>query len=167
MVRENDFEIPADDDEIARALEDASIPTLMMSMIHMSGDASLLDGPIRPAGVYINEFQGYLSEEDKAEVRTRALQVIRAFRDRGCRLPPPPDAATVHRMMNFLVAQEVPEDYVPMMLEEMELDGRDQRRDAGASEVHMRIACPPSSSSSHSSFSSSSSSSSYSSSHTA
>ncbi len=135
MVRENDFEIPADDDEIARALEDASIPTLMMSMIHMSGDASLLDGPIRPAGVYINEFQGYLSEEDKAEVRASALQVIRAFREGGCRLPPPPDAATVQRMMNFLVAQEVPGDYVPMMLEEMELDGRDQRSDAWGPEV--------------------------------
>ena len=45
------FSIPDDDELIARALEDASIPTLMMSMIHMSGDASLLDGTIRPAGI--------------------------------------------------------------------------------------------------------------------
>ena len=59
------FDITADDAAIARALEDASIPTLMMSMIHMSGDASLLDGPLRPAGVYINEYQGYMTEEDK------------------------------------------------------------------------------------------------------
>ncbi|MEZ5501317.1 MAG: hypothetical protein R3E50_01200 [Halioglobus sp.] len=92
---------------LARALEDASIPTLMMSMIHMSGDASLLDGPIRPAGVYINEYQGYLSEEDKATVRARALEVIKAFRAGGCRLPPPP-SETMHRMVNFLVAQDVP-----------------------------------------------------------
>ena len=80
------FDIPADDTLIARALEDASIPTLMMSMIHMSGDTSLLDGPLRPAGVYINEYQGYMSEEDKATVRARALDVIRAFRDGGCKL---------------------------------------------------------------------------------
>jgi 4-hydroxyacetophenone monooxygenase len=40
------FDIPEDDDAIAASLEDASIPTLMMSMIHMSGDASLLDGQI-------------------------------------------------------------------------------------------------------------------------
>jgi 4-hydroxyacetophenone monooxygenase len=129
------FDIPADDAAIERALEDASIPTLMMSMIHMSGDASLLDGPLRPAGVYINEYQGYMTEEDKAAVRAQALQVIRAFRDGGCQLPPAPDAKTIHRMMNFLVAQDVPEEYVPMMLEEMELDGVDLRSDAWGEEV--------------------------------
>jgi 4-hydroxyacetophenone monooxygenase len=129
------FDIPDDDAQIAAALEDASIPTLMMSMIHMSGDASLLDGDLRPAGVYINEYQGYMSEEDKAAVRAQALEVIKAFRDGGCQLPPPPSPETIHRMMNFLVAQDVPEDYVPMMLEEMELDGRDQRSDAWGDEV--------------------------------
>jgi 4-hydroxyacetophenone monooxygenase len=130
-----EYEIPADDAAIARALEDASIPTLMMSMIHMSGDASLLDGELRPAGVYINEYQGYMPEEDKAAVRALALEVIKAFRDGGCQLPEPPDPQTIHRMMNFLVAQDVPPDYVPMMLEEMELDGIDQRSDAWGDEV--------------------------------
>jgi len=129
------FEIPDDDAVIAAALEDASIPTLMMSMVHMSGDTSLLDGDVRPAGVYINEYQGYMSEEDKAAVRARALEVIKTFRDSGCQLPPAPSPETIHRMMNFLVAQEVPEDYVPMMLEEMELDGQDQRSDAWDDEV--------------------------------
>jgi 4-hydroxyacetophenone monooxygenase len=134
-MNETAFDIPQDDAAIARALEDASIPTLMMSMIHMSGDASLLDGPQRPLGVYINEYQGYMPEEDKAAVRAAALDVIREFRDNGCRLPAPPDAQTIHRMMNFLVAQEVPPEYVPMMLEEMELDGIDQRSDAWGDEV--------------------------------
>lgn len=119
--------IPGSDEDIANALEDASIPTLLMSMIHMSGDATLLDGPLRPAGCYINEYQGYMSEEDKAAVRLKALEVIRAFSDGGSQLPPAPDAATLHRMMNFIVAQDVPEEYVPMMFEEMELDGRDHR----------------------------------------
>ncbi len=123
------FNISADDETIAAALEQASIPTLMMSMIHMSGDCALLDGPVRPAGLYINEYQGYMSEEDKAEVRRQALDVIRKFRDAGCKMPPPPSPDTVRRMMSFLVAAEVPEDYVPMMLEEMELDGHDWRSD--------------------------------------
>lgn len=129
------FSLPDDDELIASALEDASIPTLMMSMIHMSGDASLLDGAIRPTGVFINEYQGYMSEEDKATVRAQALQVIKDFRDGGCKLPPAPSDETIHRMMNFIVAGEVQEDYVPMMLEEMELDGTDQRSDAWGSEV--------------------------------
>ncbi|TDG14208.1 FAD-binding protein [Seongchinamella unica] len=107
----------------------------MMSMIHMSGDASLLDGDIRPGGAYINEYQGYMSEQDKAAIRAQALEVICKFRDGGCQLPAQPDTATIHRMMNFLVAQEVPPEYLPMMLEEMELDGVDQRTDAWGPEV--------------------------------
>ncbi len=119
--------IHEDDAAIERALLDVSIPTLMMSLIHMSGDASLLDDPIRPVGVFLNEVQGFMSEEHKAEIRARALAVIRRYRDGGCMLPPPPSRETIHRMMSFLVAQDVPSEYLPMMLEEMELDGRDAR----------------------------------------
>ncbi len=121
--------VPFDDDDasIAAALEDVSVPTLMMSMIHMSGDAGLLDGPLRPAGILLNEVQGLMSPEDQAAVRARALEVVKAFRDGGCRLPPPPSPETIHRMMGFVTGQDVPADYVPMMLEEMELDGRDAR----------------------------------------
>ena len=135
MSNPSQFDVPGDDAEIARALEDASIPTLLMSMIHMSGSAALLDGELRPAGCYINEYQGYMPEEHKAEVRKQAMAVIREFRAGGCQLPPQPDAATIQRMMNFIVAQEVPEEYVPMMLEEMELDGQDHRSDAWGDEV--------------------------------
>ena len=90
---QSSFAIPDDDALIASALEEASIPTLMMSMIHMSGDASLLDGTIRPAGVFINEYQGYMSEEDKATVRARALEMIKNFRDGGCQFPSSPSPA--------------------------------------------------------------------------
>lgn len=129
------YAIPDDDALIERALEEASIPTLMMSMIHMSGDTSLLDGELKPLGAYINEYQGYMNEDDKATVRKQALEVIRNFREGGCRVPAVPSEDTIHKMMNFLVAQEVPRDYVPMLLEEMELDGKDQRSDAWGDEV--------------------------------
>jgi len=121
--------LPIDDDDrtIAAALEDVSIPTLLMSMIHMSGDTTILDGPLRPVGIFLNEVQGFMSPEDQAAVRARALEVIKTYRDGGCRLPPPPSPETIHRMMSFLVAGDVPAEYVPMMLEEMELDGRDAR----------------------------------------
>ncbi len=115
--------ITEDDNFIAEALKDASIPTLMLSMIHMSGDTALLDGSIRPMGVYLNEVQGYMSEEDKAAIREQALEVIKRYRDNGCQPVRIDDHETIRRMMSFLVAEEVPADYVPMMLEEMELDG--------------------------------------------
>jgi 4-hydroxyacetophenone monooxygenase len=119
--------ITEDDAFIAAALERASMPTLMMSLVHITGDASWLRGPIRPQPPIMGEVQGGLSEEDKARVRTIALDVLRAYRDGGCRLPAPPSPETILEMMRFLVGQPVPPEYVPMMLEEMALDGRDAR----------------------------------------
>ncbi len=120
--------ITEDDDAIAAALADLSIPTLMLSLVHMTGDPSLIRGALRPQGLFLNEVQGYMSEPDKAEVRRLALDVIRAYRDGGCQLPPPPGPDLVREMMSWLVCEDVPDEYVPMMLEEMELDGADPRR---------------------------------------
>ncbi len=115
------------DDEIAEALLDVSIPTLMLSLVHMSGDAELIRGHLKPAGLFLNEVQGYMSEEDKAAVRKIALDVITDYRDRGCPEPEPISAELLHEMMKWLVCEPVPDEYVPMLLEEMELDGRDAR----------------------------------------
>ncbi|WP_199254910.1 flavin-containing monooxygenase [Mycolicibacterium mengxianglii] len=115
------------DDEIRTALEDVSIPALMLSCVHMSGDFTLLDGPVKPAGIFLNEVQGFMSEEDRATARALAFDIICDYRDRGCPEPAPVSAVQLKRMMNWLVAAELPDEYVPMMLEEMELDGRDQR----------------------------------------
>jgi 4-hydroxyacetophenone monooxygenase len=115
------------DDEIAEALLDVSIPTLMLSLVHMSGDPGLIRGDLKPAGLFLNEVQGYMSEEDKAAVRKIALEVIADYRDRGCPEPEPIGAELLQEMMQWLVCEPVPNEYVPMLLEEMELDGRDAR----------------------------------------
>src|ERR1700687_5154081 len=82
------------DEEIAEALLDVSIPTLMLSLVHMSGDPALIRGDLRPAGLFLNEVQGYMSEEDKAAARKIALEVIADYRDRGCPEPEPIGAAS-------------------------------------------------------------------------
>ena len=119
--------ITEDDAFIAAALKEASTPTLMMAMIHMTGDASLLDGPDRPVTPMVGEVQGMLSPEAQDRIRAQALEVIKAYRDRGCTLPPPPDAQTLHRMINFVIGSPVGDEYVPMLEEEMALDGIDHR----------------------------------------
>ncbi|MCW5889312.1 MAG: NAD(P)/FAD-dependent oxidoreductase [bacterium] len=112
---------------IAAALEDVSVPTLLLSCLHMSGDAAILDGPLRPQGLFLNEVQGFMSEEDKAAARAFALDVICAWRDRGCPEPEPIGPALLKRMMDWLACEDVPEEYVQMLLEEMELGGADAR----------------------------------------
>ena len=54
---------------IAAALEDVSIPTLMLSMVHMTGDPSIIRGELKPQGLFLNEVQGYMSDQDKAAAR--------------------------------------------------------------------------------------------------
>ena len=119
---------PIDGDAaIAAALEDASVPALLLSVMHMSGDYSLLDGPLRPQGCYLNELQGFMPPEDQAAARALAFDAIRRYRDRGQPRCPVPSDALLLRMMRFLVAEEVPAEYLAAMREEMALDGVDRR----------------------------------------
>ena len=115
------------DEDVAKALLDVSIPTLMLSLVHMSGDPDLIRGELKPAGLFLNEVHGYMSEEDKSAVRKLALEVIADYRDRGCPEPEPIGPELLLEMMQWLVCEPVPPEYVPMLLEEMELDGKDSR----------------------------------------
>lgn len=134
------------DAEIARALQDVSIPALLMSCVHMTDDdavrQSILDGPLRPAGLFLNEVQGFMSEEDKSAARALALDIITDYRDRGCPEPTPVPPALLKRMMDWIAAAEVADEYVPMMLEEMELDGADSRADELVSDPAARAEFP-------------------------
>ena len=121
--------LPFDDDDatIEAALQDVSIPALMCSLVHITGDPSWIRGDIRPLGAMLNEYQGYLPEDAKAEIRRRALPAITAYRDGGCVLPPAPSPELVREMMAFLACDQVPEHAVPMFLEDLHLDGSDAR----------------------------------------
>ena len=76
------------DGEIAAALEQVSIPTLLLSLVHVTGDPRFIR-EFSQAGVFLNEVQGFMSEEDKAKARAVALPVIADYRDRGCPGPVP------------------------------------------------------------------------------
>ncbi len=116
----------SDDDATVEAmLAEVSVPTLMCSMVHITGDPSWIRDPaIAPAGLFLNEYQGFMSPEALAEARARALPHVLAFRDGGCVLPAPPDAELVAEMMSFLACAQVPDEVLPMMLAELNLDGR-------------------------------------------
>ncbi|WP_176329295.1 flavin-containing monooxygenase [Paraburkholderia sacchari] len=119
--------ITQDDAVIERMLADASIPTLMMSIVHLTGDTSILKGAIRPKTPVMGEVQGGLSEDERAPIRALALEALKKYRDGGCKLPAPPSAETIREMMNFIVGMDVPADYLPLVLEELALDGEDAR----------------------------------------
>ena len=74
-------------------------------------------GDIRPQGLFLNEYQGYMPEEMKAEARRRALPTIAAYRDGGCVLPPPPSREVLHEMMSYLACEETDPAVEPMFVD--------------------------------------------------
>ncbi|OBI50058.1 4-hydroxyacetophenone monooxygenase [Mycobacterium kyorinense] len=115
--------------EIAAALEQVSIPTLLLSLVHITGEPRFIR-EFKPAGIFLNEVQGFMSEDDKARARAAALPVIVDYRDRGCPEPAPLPRDLVKEMMDWAACEIVPDGYVELLLEEMDLDGIDPRRPA-------------------------------------
>jgi 4-hydroxyacetophenone monooxygenase len=109
------------DTSIAKALEDARLVPLIMSIVHLTGDASLLD-QFSVEGVTIQNMDGSLSDDDKAVIRARALAALSAYRD-GAPLPPPPGEALLQRMIDFIAARSVTSDYTAMLKDDLGLGG--------------------------------------------
>ncbi|RZT19163.1 4-hydroxyacetophenone monooxygenase [Mycobacterium sp. BK558] len=119
------FDTPTD--EIAAALADVSIPTLLLSMVHLTGDPRFIRD-FSQAGLFLNEVQGFMSEEDKARARDAALPVIVDYRDRGCPPPAPLPPDLVKEMLDWAACEPVDDANLPLVLEELDLDGVDPRR---------------------------------------
>jgi len=115
--------------EIAAALEDVSIPTLLLSLVHITGDPRFIR-EFKQMGIFLNEVQGFMSEEDKARARAAALPVVADYRDRGCPEPAPLSGEVIREMLDWAACEHVPDDYLPLIAEEMDLDGVDPRRPA-------------------------------------
>lgn len=115
------------DAAIAAALEQVSVPTLLLSLVHITGDPRFIRD-YKQAGLFLNEVQGFMSEEDKARARAEALPIIAAYRDDGCPVPDPLPPDLVREMLDWAACEHVGEDNLPLVLEELDLDGIDPRR---------------------------------------
>jgi 4-hydroxyacetophenone monooxygenase len=114
---------PGDDAALVAAVESANLPTLLMVMVHLTGDASIMRGDLRLKRASPQRADGGLRPEQAVAIRERALSVLRAFRDGGARLPALPDAALLTEMMSFSLGQPIAPEYVPMMLADMGFTG--------------------------------------------
>jgi len=130
------------DDVIRAAVAEASVPSLLMSMVHMAGDMGLLDELPKPFMLIAMDLQGGMSEPDKQTVRDRGFDVIRDYRDRGC--PPPfvPDAAQLQTMLDVMSAGQVTAEYLDYVAADLRFSDADQRGPVLASTAEQRSEFP-------------------------
>lgn len=135
---------PFDDpDEIIRAaVEEASVPALLMSMVHMTGDLGLLDELPHPYGLIAMDLQGGMSEGDKRAVRAKAFEVVCDYRDRGCPTPFVPDRPQLCTMLDVLSAGAVTEEFVEYIAADLRLSDADQNGPVLASTAEQRSTFP-------------------------
>ena len=109
--------------QLRRILDDAHIPTLMLSMVHLTGDLSVIRGDIRPQEVFLSAEDG-LTDEQRDTVRDKALEVLLQYRENP-RQAWMPSTGELKEMLGFLVGQDVSDEYVEFLTSELSLHGED------------------------------------------
>jgi 4-hydroxyacetophenone monooxygenase len=117
----------ASDEEIRDVLVDAHIPSLLLTLIHITGDAGILDGDIQPLMGPLDDTEDGLEEEERERARALAFDALVKFRDGGCKLPEQPATETLQRMMVFTNGQPIAAPYLPYLEEELAISDKDYR----------------------------------------
>jgi 4-hydroxyacetophenone monooxygenase len=116
--------------DIADALADANIPTLLMVLAHLTGETAWLGEEFRPGRLkgLGDDDTGGLSSDVQDHIRKAAAVELAAHLESGADVRIP-DADSLVDMMSFSVGEQVPREYGPMMA----MDLRDQLapRDSG------------------------------------
>ena len=111
-------------ERLARGLAAANVPTLLMVLVHLTGDRRWLDEryrPTRPKGLDDND-SGGLPEDVQEEIRQAAAEAIGAHLAAGSPPLPVPDPAVLAEMLGVSVGEDVPPEYGPMLA--MDLDNQ-------------------------------------------
>ncbi|MBD62632.1 MAG: 4-hydroxyacetophenone monooxygenase [Gammaproteobacteria bacterium] len=108
---------------LSSALDCASFPVLAALMVHFTGDISILNKLPKPKQAILGETQGFYSNEDKDFIKKFALNELENFFEnsdqKNLYLP---SNKELNEMMNFIVGDIVPADYVPMMLKDININ---------------------------------------------
>jgi 4-hydroxyacetophenone monooxygenase len=113
---------------IDEALAAAHLPTLVASLVHLTGDASLVGRDRWPVYDFFGDSRtGGYSDDRQAEIRARAKSAIEG-RQASQPLPPQPTEAVIRQMMDFVAGVDIPEHYAPFLMEELQMSGVDPKR---------------------------------------
>ena len=114
----------ADAKTIARHLEDASVPTLLCALVHMTGDPRWIRDYDRPAPTAPITPQGLTSIESFLDLPPEAVEVITDYARGGCE-PKPLSRELLAEMMAFLARRPLEKRLEEMFFFDLQFDGED------------------------------------------
>ena len=112
--------------ELAAALPAANLAVLVAAVAHLTGDLSIVDAHSEPRTFDHGRGPGSLTADDAEAIRAWAFSALAGADDEA--LEHVPDAATMHRLIEFVAGEPVGAEYVPLVEEEADFDGSDRRR---------------------------------------
>ena len=115
-----------DEAALRAALAEADIAPMLMVLAQLSGDLEIL----REVAPHIHGAWSFLEsvpEDLKQKVRERLVAVLRDYAASGREPPRHIPSETLQKMMSAGVGQTVPEEYIPLLVEETHLGGEDTR----------------------------------------
>lgn len=115
-----------DDALLTQALDGADLAPMLMVLVHLTGEEHWLD-EVAPHITGPWNFHENAPETLKQRLRDRLRAALRDFAASGRPLPSEPPPHLLHRMMSVGVGQTIPEEYIPMILEEMMLGAGDPK----------------------------------------
>jgi 4-hydroxyacetophenone monooxygenase len=109
-----DIESNIDEDQVlVEAVAVANIPTLLMTLVQLTGEMHWLEDPYRPIrqqGMSDNDTGG-LPEPIQAEIREAALEAVQAWRAGRPVAIPEPEPELLVRMLSWAMGEPVPPEY--------------------------------------------------------
>jgi 4-hydroxyacetophenone monooxygenase len=115
-----------DEAALRAALADADIAPQLMVLVQLTGDLTILD-EVAPHIHGAWSFLESVPPELKQKVADRLVEALQDYAVLDRPPPPLPPAETLQRMMSGGVGQTVPEEYIPLLVEETRLGPEDPR----------------------------------------
>ena len=116
----------ADEALLRESLNAADVAPLAMVLAHLTGDDAILEA-LRP---YIHGAWNFMEDvppELKQNVRDELIRALKRYAAHGQAPPAMPSGELLRKIMEVCVGQPVPDEYIPMLLEEMRLGHEDPR----------------------------------------
>jgi 4-hydroxyacetophenone monooxygenase len=112
------------DGQLAAALEQAELPSLMPALAYLTGDMTLVGSDLRPQATgpsVVLAAQGGMTPGQQELARQRALTALIAFRDGGCVPAAAPTRLADRRALMTFMTGDVDDRYLPMLAFELGL----------------------------------------------